>query len=400
MMAKATEPSLCELSSIALPSDSSNFFAKLIICPKTTPPSWSFVPLCESTFLSENERIPRFSRFAMIIAFLLFLIAPSSATGENDALLLDEPVCQAEAVDVATADTATEQKRKVHPDCGLVMAPSTLGNGTSGWGIFALHDMEKGQPVISGDVVIQLTDLAPENVDPGMRLALHDYIWSAEETGGFYEAVHTVSVIPGVGMLANGMEGRHNILPSTPDVDEAGLTRTESAGAGSVTHYHNYTFFIQKPVHAGNEILINYGANWFRERQDRLQLQPEIDRFVASRDVDWLRQHGQCLDNLKPVARSIMPGAGRGVVATRNLVTGTIVAPVPLLPMKRETLQIARKLKSNGSTVRMHQLFLNYCFGHNQSSLLLYPYGPMIKYVLCVWRFYSVCTLVGTEKIV
>jgi hypothetical protein len=297
---------------------------------------------------------------------------------------VDEPVCQVEGDGNRTAANAgTAQRRMVHADCRIVMAPSTLGNGSSGWGVFALYDMNQGQPVMSGDIVIQLTDLAPDNIDPGMQLALHDYSWSTEETGGFYEGVHTVSVIPGIGMLANGMEGQHNVLPARTNVDEAGLTRMDSAGAGSVTHYHNFTFFVQKSVAAGNEILLNYGSNWFRERQNRLHLEQEHEDFVASRDVAWLRQHGQCLDNLQP-SRSALPDAGRGVVATRSLEAGMIVAPVPVLPVQRDTLQLTRQLERDGSTVHTQQLFLNYCLGHNKSSLLLYPYSPMVKYVVCV----------------
>lgn len=327
---------------------------------------------------------------------LLFGSTFTGATATDDAATtasLAEPVCQAGAVSqtaaaeadsnsnsTSTYDSSMDQQRRmVHPECRIVMAPSTLGNGTSGWGVFVLTDMKQGQPIMSGDVVIQVTDLVPDNIDPGMSLALFDYLWSSEETGGFYEGVHAVSVIPGIGSLSNGMAGAHNVLPTRPMVDEGGLTRLESPGAGSVTHYHNYTFFMQKSVTAGSEILLNYGSNWFQERHHRLHLEPEAEGFVASRSVDWLRQHGQCLDNLKSVARSEVPDAGRGVVATRNLEAGSIVAHVPVLPMKRDTLKITRKLERDGSIVQTHQLLLNYCLGHNKSSLLFYPYSPMIK---------------------
>ena len=227
------------------------------------------------------------------------------------------------------------------------------------------------------------------NVDAGMVSMLHDYLWDAEETGGYYEGLHkVVSVLPGIGMLANGMaQNYHNVVPHLPRVDEGGLTRFQSPGAGAITHYHNYTFWTRKPLYEGDELFVNYGEGWFQERSEHLQGPPlqssSSSSNFPSRDPDWLRRHGRCLDNMKP-GPSRIKHAGRGAFATRFLEEGSIVAPVPLLPLQRDTLKMmltttTMKQTSEPESHQQQQLLLNYCFGHNKSSILLFSYGPMVK---------------------
>jgi len=78
--------------------------------------------------------------------------------------------------------------------------------------------------------------------------------------------------------------------------------------------------------------------------------------------------------HLRPTSQSV---AGRGAVATRDLAAGRVVAPVPVLPLQRASLVVSTN--STTTTTPQHQLLLNYCLGHRDSSLLLYPYGPMVK---------------------
>lgn len=338
----------------------------------------------------------------------------------------------------ATANVASlnnnkdNNKNALAKECRVVMAPSTLPD--SGWGLFTLVDQPRGSPVVPGDVVIHVTDLNRTHAD-GMTLWLHDYLWNSDETGGFYEGQESVlAVLPGIGMLANGLNGnQHNVLPFVPTVDEGGLTRLESPGAGAITHYHNYTFFVQRSVlEAGAEILVHYGDGWFRERKERLILQQEQQdrhlqqqkqqqqeeevsiskdgkRIISTkqsqnqsqartasasttttsfqdvvaplhRPVEWLRQHGHCVDHLR-AGRSRLPHAGRGAFATRDLPAGSIVSPVPVLTLpKRETLDIVRE-RQDGTIVSTKQLLLNYCYGHENSSLLLFPYAPLVNLI-------------------
>jgi hypothetical protein len=278
--------------------------------------------------------------------------------------------------------SVTVNHHSVPIDCTLALARSTLNN--AGWGVFSLVHRARGQPVMSGDVVIQLADLNVSTAH-SMKTILTNYLWNSEETGGIYEGHTVASVVPGIGMIANGLPAPlHNVLPFVPQVDEGGLTRLDSPGAGAITHYHNYTFFAQRDIPPGGEIFVNYGSAWFQERRTLLQTAYSVDSEsnpITSRDIDWLRQHGMCLDNLRPIPRSkLQPQAGRSVIATRALSEGSLVAPVPVLPFRREALSLTRP-KQDGTVAQLVQLLLNYCIGHKNSTLLLYPYGPMVNLI-------------------
>jgi hypothetical protein len=108
-------------------------------------------------------------------------------------------------------------------------------------------------------------------------------------------------------------------------------------------------------------------------------------RTVFNRSIDWIEQHGQCLDNIRPGISSISQ-AGQGAFATRFIPKGNVVAPVPTLLQiaDKNTLNVYRHMYMKSS--RKHkmralkgeepytkQLILNYCYGHSKSSLLLCP---------------------------
>ena len=101
------------------------------------------------------------------------------------------------------------------------------------------------------------------------------------------------------------------------------------------------------------------------------------------RDLQWLDEHGQCMDNIKP-GRSNIPNAGRGAFATRSIPKGGLVSPAPLIHIKDKKELIMYDLlpenekglvHRNASRPVGHQLLLNYCFGHPNSTLLFSPYG-------------------------
>jgi hypothetical protein len=287
--------------------------------------------------------------------------------------------------------------------CKLVMAPSSLRHPNSGWGIFSLVPITKGYPIMEGDVVIQINDINRTYVPKNDRLLtvvdhvfVHDYLWSSEGTGGYYEGKHVLSAIPGIGMLANGLSDKlHNVIPFVPNVDEGGLTRTDSPGSGAISHYHNYSFYASKHIEAGSELFVNYGTEWFQQHRDTIMTPSttnhetlvDYNRLEAKEDttntrihytIDWLRQHGICLDNIKPNL-SKQPHAGRGVFAKRYIPIHTIVAPAPVLVISRKEMMDITRINENGKVVTLKQLLLNYCYGHRHSSLLLFPYSPMVK---------------------
>ena len=102
------------------------------------------------------------------------------------------------------------------------------------------------------------------------------------------------------------------------------------------------------------------------------------------RSPEWLEQHGSCADNLR-VGESTEDLAGRGAFATREISKRQVVAPLPMLHLHRDHLDIYNSEDINDPEepvfLEGKQLLLNYCYGHPDSSLLLFPYSPTVNYI-------------------
>lgn len=310
-----------------------------------------------------------------LIAICLAQPSTSAALIENSTNETNDATCQAE---IPTSNP------RIPPSCRIVLAPSPL----HGYGLFPLVDLRRGQAVLPGDVVVHLT--TPQHHNPTSLLAATHYWWSSEDTGGIFSE-GPIAMAPGVGMVANGATKttqsdasmvQRNVLPAVPAVDEAGLTRTQSPGAGAITSFHNWTWFVQPPVlEAGTELLVDYGSQWVGEREWMWESRSST-ATNARVPIEILQQTGWCVDQLRPLARSSLRDAGRGAVARLELMEGSVVAPVPVLAIRKEDLQ--------------RELLVNYCWGHPDSSLLLYSYGPLVKYVfagLCFSESSQTCMI-------
>jgi len=301
-----------------------------------------------------------------------------------------------------------------YPGCTLYLAKSTLGEDT-GLGLFSARSLPRGYPVAPGDIVIQVPDyneilhVGPniphietgQEYDRGMMLLVHDYGWDGQETGGHYEGKNVMSLLPGIGFLANGHPTLHNVIPFRADVDEANVPRTTSPGAGSFSHYHNFTFFSSKVISSGDEIFVNYGTKYFQRHGHISSESTEKKNTTTStavhseesthhsRPLEWLEEHGICVDTLK-AGPSTIPGAGRGAFSTKYIPKGAVVAPAPLIPItNRDSLRVFRR-RAGGSGGKRNdgeieetigQLLINYCFGHTNSSVLFFPYSPIVNLI-------------------
>mmetsp|Transcript_8650 Transcript_8650/g.21694 ORF Transcript_8650/g.21694 Transcript_8650/m.21694 type:complete len:707 (+) Transcript_8650:194-2314(+) len=124
-----------------------------------------------------------------------------------------------------------------------------------------------------------------------------------------------------------------------------------------------------------------------------------VHRNNSVRRLDWLEQHGRCMDKITDGVSSI-PSAGRGAFAKHSIKEGELVAPVPLIHVQEKTYTIFEgkvaikkcQRHDNNQTHHYvnvadqskpvhHQLLLNYCFGHRESSILLCPYGHLTSLV-------------------
>jgi len=302
----------------------------------------------------------------MMMLYLPFILVIVLVHCYGVVIINDEEVCN--------DATNTISNIRVPNDCKLVMAPSNIG----GWGVFTLSPFEKGESVIDdGDVIIHISDTNTQHAHKMKRL-IWDYLWDGQESNGHYEGISRVfTASTGMGTLCNsGTLNNHNLMHTQQQsVDDGGLTRGKSPGAGATTHHYNSTFLLTRNVEAGEELLLQYGDGWLKERGF------DGDTTLSQKKkLLELRETGYCLDNNISSGQSLIKDAGRGAFSTRQLDEGSIIAPVPLIPLSRSSLEMIKE-RQDGSIVRSTQLLLNYCFGHTNSSLLLYPYSHHVNFI-------------------
>ena len=98
--------------------------------------------------------------------------------------------------------------------------------------------------------------------------------------------------------------------------------------------------------------------------------------YQKTRSLTWLLENGLCVDYLR-VGGSTILAAGRGAFTKVFLAKGSVITPCPLIQMDRAVLEKKYVLKQgdNVQIKRLAKLLLNYCFGHEKSSILLCPFG-------------------------
>jgi hypothetical protein len=107
----------------------------------------------------------------------------------------------------------------------------------------------------------------------------------------------------------------------------------------------------------------------------------------ARASIEYLEQNGICLDTIQP-QQSTIPGAGFGAFATRSFAQGGIIISSPVLHIRNfSSLQMYEKTWSESgkwkpsNVVESHQLLVNYCFGHVNTTMMLCPYASGVNYL-------------------
>lgn len=102
----------------------------------------------------------------------------------------------------------------------------------------------------------------------------------------------------------------------------------------------------------------------------------------AIRSQEWLQENGICLDNIVSIQSGVQQ-AGRGAAATRNLKKGEVIAPLPVIHMDRRRLRmfVHDEDSEDPPVEKAEQLIVNYSYGHKDSSLLLFPYSPVVNFI-------------------
>ena len=99
-----------------------------------------------------------------------------------------------------------------------------------------------------------------------------------------------------------------------------------------------------------------------------------------TRSIDWLNEHGICVSNIKAGISSI-PHAGRGAFSKLNFQKGDLVTSSPLIHECETSYMRYRIHENEPNESKRTQLFLNYCFGHPSSKMLLCPYSPYVNLI-------------------
>ena len=112
-----------------------------------------------------------------------------------------------------------------------------------------------------------------------------------------------------------------------------------------------------------------------------------LHQSTAMRGLEWLEDHGKCIDHIIP-GKSKIEGAGHGAFAKRNLSEGLIMTGSPLHHVPSETFfyQYDSEKDQDGEDKRIDhiigkQLTINYCYSHPEINLFLCPYGAGVNYI-------------------
>lgn len=118
------------------------------------------------------------------------------------------------------------------------------------------------------------------------------------------------------------------------------------------------------PLNKEGFIELMAGVRMREELLERIAL-----KSLNQRTPEWIKANGLCLENLL-AKRSTIKGAGQGGFAQRTIRKGEIVAPAPLMQVvDKEALSLYDREGNRVGT----QLLMNYCFGHNSTTMLLCP---------------------------
>lgn len=326
-------------------------------------------------------------------------------------------------------------------ECHLYLAESTIEG--AGLGIFSAVEKMPGDTVGHGDVCIPVTEFYWHNynVDPN---PLKDYFWAGKAMGMHTESAteDKEAYCPGLDCAINCHLGLINVAKSTPQYDaDVGdssspyhngtteVSRRIPAG-GELFKFYGDSWFVSRerifgkiPLSGSYEIAlkilkslrklpfddsihedvfdlirsINTGPfesrqlNAFPPTWKQAKDAIEVDDLASwqqpqhTRSVDWLKENGRCIDHIRPGKSTI---AGRGAFATRFLPKQVIITTSPLhhFPHNR-VMNLFNISLYERDWIRVidevvgQQLLVNYCFGHNESTLLLCPYGSGVNYI-------------------
>lgn len=242
-----------------------------------------------------------------------------------------------------------------------------------------------------------ITDCYPPR-DGATNWAWSDYSWngSNSESGRWMELVKDMTDVDvhsmGIGALCNALPGASGLSQDEIEEEDEGESARVGPGAGAFFSDRGSTKYYTDPssnLAAGSELFLDYGASYYERRG----YGGADDTNVAGRrSLEYLEQHGKCLDNVLPGPSHIGPHAGQGAISSRFIQSDSVIAPLPVIyiiddeagsafDLYEVTVDVGIKDDEHQTNILSavpmgKQVMLNYVLGHPDSSLILSPYGP------------------------
>ena len=183
----------------------------------------------------------------------------------------------------------------------------------------------------------------------------------------------------------DGMEEEGKLTGYDEDTEQYEVTFSN----GDVAYYSDDDTMVQI---VGNAVAKKNAAlrrKWLQRLVNRKKYQEQTgNQKAGTRSLQWLQENAVCVSRLRAGVSSIL-GAGRGAFAIHTIAQGDVIAPAPLLALKRDDLVIyeADETKTmlrdvlNFDKVIGHELLLNYAYGKAGSPLLLVPFAPVVNFI-------------------
>jgi hypothetical protein len=300
------------------------------------------------------------------------------------------------AATLASAAAASSFFSSSNDDCEMYLAPSRLKDAAShgfGLGIFT------GRPIHRGEILTDLHEILIPMYDSATlddtHPPLREYLWPA--VGCVPElAVHTTdrqkafwfgggisSMAPctsrgfNVEISAGGNFAgapRWNVLEDLDDGGRGGVgvPSRDNPAAGSYSYRHGMTYIAARDIAPGEELVVDCSDDNF----DHLSLLNEKRRNAYKPNDDSY----MCLDNVR-IGDTQIANAGKGLIASKPISKDDVILSSPVVPIHLRDLFGDGTGKTAPSGINNYQLMLNYALGHEDSDLLLLPYGPFVNYI-------------------
>lgn len=266
-------------------------------------------------------------------------------------------------------------------DCGLYLAESTLRPGH--WGLYSGRDSRKGESISpQHEVAINLIDFTSDEVDNNDSvLLLKRFVWDAYHTSSTFDATQVDTLIPGLGFWTQAHPDLFNLHNEGP-IDRNRIAPS-NATAGAFSHLQQIDFTATRAISAGQELLLDPSElSDLRAPTTPASLDATTATPHVQRSMEWLQQHGRCVDHLEVHSSQQVAHQYGAFVRRGPIRRGQRISSSPVVPLLKEHLKLPlQTLPSELRQSPVYQLLLNYCYGHVDSSLLLLPTAPAINLI-------------------